>query len=200
MLKKLVFVLLIAACLALVACGGDSGGGGIGIGRSTQTFDVLSHLSVDFSGVDGSGNATVTVNDQNAMEVAMMEAAGFTMTGTLADAAHLADFLILANAIGWEVYPNANLSNGDRVTITLNIDQDVCKRQIEARLYRGRREAYTLLVGLCTDATLFDAYFTYDILNFTISKVYSLIAMYFRHLANDFRLIGLVARLDKFWY
>gem|GEM_PF-3485738 len=32
------------------------------------------------------------------------------------------------------------------------------KRQIEARLYRGRREAYTLLVGLCTDAPLFDAY------------------------------------------
>jgi len=49
-----------------------------------------------------------------------------------------------------------------KLTLDLRIVSFVSKRQIEARLYRGGREAYTLLVPLCTDAPLFDAYFCYS--------------------------------------
>jgi len=128
MFKKLTYIAVMIVCVVFVtACGGEESVGG-GSSRSTQNFDVLSHLSVEFSGIDGNGTAAVVVNDQNEMELAMMRAAGFNVTGTRADLTYTADFFVLASAIDWSISPSTNLTNGDTVTITLNLNQDTLTR------------------------------------------------------------------------
>ena len=129
MIRKFWLLFLVTICVTVFsACGSNGEGDSAPRGRGTQAFDVLSHLSVNFSGVEGSGTANVAVIDSNAMEMEMMQAAGFALTGTPADTEHLAEFLTLAAAIDWSVYPATNLSNGDSVTVTVSVNQDTLSR------------------------------------------------------------------------
>ena len=107
-MKRFITVGIIIVAVLLMGC------------SSSRDFDAMSHLTVEFSGLDGQGSASVAVVDMAAWESAAMQAAG------LAEAtATLMDFLAVASAVDAEVSPDSGLYNGDSVTITLTVNEDI---------------------------------------------------------------------------
>ena len=107
-MKKFVTVGIIVVATLLMGC------------SSRRDFDAMSHLTVEFSGLDGQGSARVVFVDMAAWESAAMQAAGLTEA-----TATLMDFLAVASAVDAEVSPDSGLYNGDSVTITITVNDDI---------------------------------------------------------------------------
>ena len=105
-MKKLIalsLILVMALCL-LSGCG-------------KSAVDLTDYVNVRFSGSDGKGRARCDL-DYSALETAL--------AGSSKDAG-LGSLLRLESSLHVTVTPDKNLSNGDKVTVTVSFDSDAAK-------------------------------------------------------------------------
>ena len=113
----------IIACVAVVAVvvigilafSFSSGGGG------KKTFDVTEDIALGYSGLDG--YATAYIDAGGSWESDALEYLLVKCDGDYGEAYE--QFELLDDAVTYEISPNENLSNGDTVTLSATIDQDV---------------------------------------------------------------------------
>lgn len=100
----LVLVLLVAA---FSGCGGKS-------------LDVFSYITVEYAGLNGTGTANVELSDE--FENVLFTAAGYE------DGADPFQYLALYGGFDYEITPNEGLSNGDKVTVRLETNDEILKQ------------------------------------------------------------------------
>lgn len=105
MKKMIVAGICVIGALALTGCGG-------------KKIEPINWLSVEFSGADGYGTATIDESYD------WMEELGLDEDKT----EDLAKTMVMEEAIDYEVSPETDLSNGDEVTLTVRVDEDRLKK------------------------------------------------------------------------
>lgn len=105
----IVTVLITLTVLLLTGCG-------------KKKIDVTEDLVVNFDGYNGYG--TATLENEYGWEAEALEAAGVKSIDTFSD---LGDALMIESAVSYEIQPKENLSNGDEVTVSTVINDEVAE-------------------------------------------------------------------------
>lgn len=113
MRKSSVSIILISMCLLFLS----------GCGLLRKKIDVTETLSLKYNGVDG--HATAELVDAYEWEAEAFKKAGIKEIDSFDS---LGDALVIESAVTYDISPNKNLSNGDEVTVTASIDEDVAKK------------------------------------------------------------------------
>lgn len=113
MRKSSISIILISLCLLCLS----------GCGLLRKKIDVTETLSLKYNGVDG--HATAELVDAYLWEKEAFKKAGIKEIDSFDT---LGDALIIESAVTYDIFPNKNLSNGDEVTVTAEIDEDVAKK------------------------------------------------------------------------
>lgn len=111
MKKKLSKMLVVGAFLGLMA--------GTMTGCGKTEIDVMEGLTVEFNGIDGQG--TASLSNKYFWEEDAFEAAGI---GDSDDLSLLGKAAAIEAAVSYEVTPKEDLSNGDKVTVRADVDND----------------------------------------------------------------------------
>ena len=106
----IVTVLITLTVLLLTGCG-------------KKKIDVTEDLLVNFDGYNGYG--TATLENEYGWEAEALEAAGVKSIDTFSD---LGDALMIESAVLYEIQPKENLSNGDEVTVSTVINDEVAEK------------------------------------------------------------------------
>lgn len=95
-------------------------------GCGSKKIDVLSGLDVEFSGVDGKGEAEVVFPNSDLAYgfIEDLVVAGDEKLDSIGDLARLEEF---CEAVTYEVSPSEGLSNGDEVTVEITVDSKKLK-------------------------------------------------------------------------
>ncbi len=93
------------------------------MGCGTKKIDVMESVVLNFSGVDGYGVAEI--EDAYAWEKSALEAAGIQDIENFSD---LGDAFVIESAVSYDISPKENLSNGDEVVVTAQIDNDAVEQ------------------------------------------------------------------------
>lgn len=113
MRKSSVSIIFISMCLLFLS----------GCGLLRKKIDVTETLSLKYNGVDG--HATAELVDAYEWEAEAFKKAGIKEIDSFDS---LGDALVIESAVTYDISPNKNLSNGDEVTVTASIDEDVAKK------------------------------------------------------------------------
>ena len=144
------FLLIGAAILALILIVAAMGGG--------QTkVDMKDYVAVTFSGLDGKGTAALTVDYAALAEVA--DVSGKKGNSELGNMIYLmgeefVKYDLLERGIRCTLENNKGLSNGDKVTVKVTADDDICK-QMKMKV---KDQTVTFTVEGLTQVTSFDAF------------------------------------------
>ena len=126
--------ILLLATAVFASCGtGETGGIGNLLTRDDgfSSVDVLNYTGVRFTGSNGNGEATVTRFGADFERTLFLAADG---------ADNLLGMMMLSGAFSASVYPSTGLSNGDIVTVTIDVDEEI------ANSFSIRAEALTKTV------------------------------------------------------
>lgn len=118
-MRRKIFRSAITGALLLLMAGALSGCG-------KKEIDVMDGIEVEFSGVDGYGTARIT--DEYIFEDAALEASGLMadMDSDDDDEAMEAfqGVYKIEEAVKYEISPSENLSNGDKVTVSVKVNNE----------------------------------------------------------------------------
>lgn len=92
-------------------------------GCGTKKIDVMESVVLTFNGVDGYGVAEI--EDAYAWEKSAFEAAGIQ---DIEDFSDLGDAFVIESAVSYDISPKENLSNGDEVIVTAQIDNEAVEQ------------------------------------------------------------------------
>lgn len=92
-------------------------------GCGTKKIDVMESLTLNYSGVNGYGIAEI--EDIYAWESSALEAVGIQDIDSFSD---LEDAFIIESAVSYDISPKENLSNGDEVIVTAQIDNEAVEK------------------------------------------------------------------------
>lgn len=96
-------------------------------GCGKKKIDVMESLTLNFSGVNGHG--TAELENAYAWEETVLEAAGIEEIESFSD---LENAFVIESAVTYNISPKENLSNGDEITVTAQIDNEaVAQYKIE---------------------------------------------------------------------
>lgn len=105
MIKKILIICLaLTMVFTLAACGGTS-----------KKMDLNEYYTIEFSGTNGAGKATI--NGYSEFEEDLLQLLG--------ENANLMTISIIEDAIDLELDKKEGLSNGDKVTLTFKVDEDI---------------------------------------------------------------------------
>lgn len=149
-MKKALKVAMLVAMMAVVllsmtACG-------------KTKIDIAEGMTVVFSGADGKGRAEIAYPDSDDTPPYMdklLEEKKF-------DANDLSAWLMLAQAFTYEVDPSSGLSNGDTVTVIIDVDEAI----LENMDISAEDQKLTFTVEGLTEVIVIDAFEDFEI-NFT---------------------------------
>lgn len=92
-------------------------------GCGTKKIDVMESLTLNYSGVNGYGIAEI--EDIYAWESSALEAAGIQDIDSFSD---LEDAFVIESAVSYDISPKENLSNGDEVIVTAQINNEAVEK------------------------------------------------------------------------
>lgn len=108
-LKVVTLIAILAVVLlSMTACG-------------KTKIDIAEGMTVVFTGADGSGRAEITYPNSDDTPPYIDK----ILESEKIDATDWSTWLVLGNAISCEVEPSAKLSNGDKVTVTIEVDEAI---------------------------------------------------------------------------
>ena len=134
--RKLIFLPLCLLCIPFLLSG---------CGKTS--IPMMDNIEVSFSGTNGNGSASVSV-DWETIEDTIMDSAEDTWDG-------LGGIIEVEDAIDVSVSPDEELSNGDKVTVTINYDKDTLSEH-NLKLSGPMKQDFTV-EGL-TDVEIVDAF------------------------------------------
>ena len=146
-MKKITRVIMLTTLLALVllsmtACG-------------KTKIDVTEGMTVTFTGADGSGRAKMEYIDSDDTPPYMdklLESKKF-------DATDWMDWLSLSQAISCEVTPSSGLSNGDKVTVVIDVNEAV----LENMGISAKDTEKTFVVNGLAEVVTIDAFENFEV-------------------------------------
>lgn len=149
-MKRTLKVVMLIAVLAVVllsmtACG-------------KTKIDVAEGMTVVFSGADGKGYAEISYPDSDDTPPYIDKLLGEKKF----DANEWSAWMMLAQAISCEVEPSSGLSNGDKVTVTIDVDEAI----LENMDVSAKDQQLTFTVKGLTEVIVIDAFEDFEI-NFT---------------------------------
>lgn len=169
-MKKTLKVVMLIAMLAVVllsmtACG-------------KTKLDITEGLTVVFDGADGSGRAEVEFigsdDDMPPYMDKVLESKNF-------DATDWSDWMAINDAITYEIEPSSGLSNGDKVTVSINVNEAI----LENMGFSAKDSEQTFVVEGLAEVIIIDAFENFEITFTGISpSVYAEFAQ--NQVINDF--------------
>lgn len=130
-------IMLAAVLLSMTACG-------------KTRIDIADGMTVEFSGVDGKGYASIAYPDSDETPPYVDK---LLKTKKL-DATDWYAWMMLEDAISCEVEPSSGLSNGDKVTVTIDVDEAI----LENMGVSAKDKKITFKVKGLTEVTVIDAF------------------------------------------
>jgi hypothetical protein len=114
----------LSALLLISGCGADSKAK---IDTTDGVTNILDYVSVDFSGKNGEGIATVSV-DYDGIETEMVGGeAKIKELSDVDDLAELTKYINAVSSISFNIDKNTELSNGDQVMVTVTYDSSAAE-------------------------------------------------------------------------
>ena len=115
------------ALSALLLLGGCGAGKQAQIDTTDGVTNILDYVSVDFSGKNGEGTATVSV-DYEGIETEMVGGeAKIKELSDVDDLAELTKYINAVSSISFSIDKNTDLSNGDQVMVTVTYDSSAAE-------------------------------------------------------------------------
>lgn len=135
-------IMLAAVLLSMTACG-------------KTKIDIAEGMTVVFSGADGSGRAEIAYPDSDETPPYMDK----LLKAETFDAYDWYSWMMLEDAISCEVEPSSGLSNGDKVTVTIDVDEAI----LENMGVSAKDQKLTFKVKGLTEVTVIDAFENFEI-------------------------------------
>ncbi len=107
-----IIVVVGLVCLLLTGCGGNK-------------LDMKDYVTIEYSGLNGVGEAKVLINE----DALLLDAIGEPSSGVNGSLQYMQDVFIIMSAISYQVEPKEGLSNGDTVTVTFQLDNESLKEK-----------------------------------------------------------------------
>lgn len=152
MKKRKLFLISIAAILTAVFLFIIIGVTGLCVfaGRLNRTINLERFVNVEFNGLNGNGTARITANDEAYSDVELLE----KLYPDVSTREALLNFLDLMNNVEYTLSKETGLSNGDKITIKVNYDDKLFKKE---KIYVKNSE-FTVKVAELSDGKVIDVF------------------------------------------